>query len=108
MFMKILDTRRLSAPAPGQYTCPLFSNFLSGKAKYQVSVYRISGPLISSSEPQAHRVSIQYRHDLASIRRPLVGIRSRSFTYQNGNLLFSETILPNFTKYCMRILGAGK
>ena len=85
MFMKKLDTRRLSAPAPGLYICicPLFSNFLSEKAKYQVSVYMISGPLISSSEPQAYRVSIQYRHDLASIRRPVVGVHSRSFTYQN-------------------------
>ena len=45
--------------------------------------YRISGPLISSSEPQAHRVRIQYKHDLASFRRPLVFVHSRSFTYQN-------------------------
>ena len=29
-----------------------------------MSVYRTSGPLVSSSEPQAHPVSIQYRHDL--------------------------------------------
>ena len=57
----------VSAPVPGLYTFiwPLFSNiFFFEKAKYQVSVYRTSGPLVSLSEPQAHRMSIQYRHDL--------------------------------------------
>ena len=32
-------------------------------------------PIISPSEPLAHQVSLQYRHDLASVHRPLVGVR---------------------------------
>ena len=73
-----------------------------------MGVYRTSGSLVSSSEPQAHRVSIQYRHDLGpSVVYWLASIQGY-LHIKILNLFFSETIWPIFTKFCMQILGARK